>query len=226
MRRNFIAAAIIAGLLNLSPSVDAMQRPEISRTTCPKSGAKRTWKKSKFVCTSIGKRKVWIAVAKNSATTTTVVQTGTFSNPIPKGSEARDKDVAVFVIGSNWNAGDEVCDANFYNDGCDSDYDSSTYGRLNPNSKVHWVRVDLSLKNIGSKLINVRMDYSYSVSVGGRLYGELQLLAGIDSINDVQFLPGSSVSTSFYVAVPKSVGTANLLFLIRPSGGNSTYFAT
>ena len=224
MRRTFIATAIIAGLLNLSPSVDAMQRPKISGTTCPKSGAKRTWQKSSFVCTSVGKRKVWIAVAKKSATTTTVVESGTFSNPIPKGAGARDQNIEVFVLGSSWNVGADVCAANQFNNGCtrDSNYD----GIPDPNSSSHWVRVDLSLKNIGSKLMDVSMDYTYAVSVAGRLYGENGYLASIDSINEVQFLPGSLVNTSFYAFVPKSVGTANLLFLIRPSGGDFTYFAT
>jgi hypothetical protein len=201
-----------------------MQRPEISGTTCPKSGAQRTWKKSKFVCVALGKRRVWIQTVTSTTTTTTVVQAGTFSNPIRKGSIGRDKDIEVIVLGSSWNAGNEVCAANFYNDGCT--YDSNFDGIADPNSTVHWVRVDLSLKNIGSKLINVRMDYTYAVSLGGRLYGENDFVASIDSINEVQFLPGSSVNTSFYVAVPKSVGTANLLFLIRPYGGNFAYFAT
>ena len=223
MRRTIIALIVISAIGLASP-VDAVQRLEISGTACPRLGAKRAWQKSSFTCTSIGKRKVWIKLAKESATTTTVVQTGTFSNPIRKGSSGRDKDIEVVVSGSSWNAGDEVCAANFYNDGCT--YDSNYDGLPDPNSNVHWVRIDLSLKNIGSKLVNVRMDYTYAVSLGGRLYGENDFVSSIDSINDVQFLPGSSVNTSFYVSVPKSVGTANLLFLIRPSGGNFTYFAT
>lgn len=220
MRRSVIALIVIAAFVLASP-VAAEQRLEISGTACPKLGAKRAWQKSKFICRSVGKRKVWVAVTKKS---TTVVQTGTFGNPIQKGRTAKDKDIEVIVLGSSWNAGADVCAANFYNDGCT--YDSNYDGLPDPNSEVHWVRVDLSLKNIGNKLINVRMDYTYAVSLGGRLYGENDFVASIDSINEVQFLPGSSVNTSFYVSVPKSVGTANLLFLIRPFGGDFTYFAT
>jgi len=223
MRRTIIALLVLSAIGLASP-VDAAQRLEISGTPCPRLGAYRSAQKSTFICTSKGKRKVWVKLGKESATTTTVVQKGSFSNPIQKGLSGRDNDIEIIVLGLSWNASDEVCKANMFNDGCviGSNYD----GVVDPNSKSHWVRVDLNLKNIGNRLIDVRFDYNYAVSVAGRLYGESQVVASIDSINSVKFLPGSVVNTSFYASVPKSVGTANVLFAMRPSGQSYSYFAT
>jgi len=223
MRRAMIALLVLSAIGLASP-VDAAQRLEISGTPCPRLGAYRSAQKSTFICTSKGKRKVWVKLGKESATTTTVVQKGTFSNPIQKGSSGKSNDMEIIVLGLSWNAGDEVCKANMFNDGCktDSNYD----GVVDPNSKNHWVRVDLNLKNIGNKLIDLPYNYTYAVSVAGRLYGETEFVASIDSINDVKFNPGSVVNTSFYASVPKSVGTANVLFAIRPLGQSYSYFAT
>jgi len=223
MRRAMIALLVLSAIGLASP-VDAAQRLEISGTPCPRLGAYRSAQKSTFICTSKGKRKVWVKLGKESATTTTVVQKGSFSNPIQKGSSGKNNDIEIIVLGLSWNAGDEVCKANMFNDGCDMD--SNNDGVVDPNSKNHWVRVDLYLKNIGNRLVDVRLDYTYAVSVAGRLYGESERVSSIDSINDVKFLPGSVVNTSFYAWVPKSVGTANVFFCIRPSGQSYSYFAT
>jgi hypothetical protein len=114
---------------------------------------------------------------------------------------------------------DVVCQATMLNDGCD-------YRRADPNSSVHWVRVDIDLKNITNEIIDVERICDWAVAVGGRFYGFNDAPTGVDSIDDVLFVPGSTVRTSVYARVPKSAGTANLLLLLRLTGLDWTYFGT
>jgi hypothetical protein len=231
MRRTIIALVVISAIGLASP-VDAMQRPEISGTTCPKLGAQRKWKKAQFVCLSLGKRRVWMQTVAPTTTTTTIttsttIPSGSFDKPILKGSSASNQQIQVTVLGSVWNVMNVVCEGNMFNDGCDSDYFSSTYQNGDPRSPIHWVRVDLELKNLGTQLIDVGREYSWGVVLSGRVYGVDEYPTGVDSIDAVQFLPGATVRTSAYAPVPKSLGTSNLMFIFRPSGNSTwTYFGT
>lgn len=230
MRRTIIALVVISALGLASP-VEAMQRPEISGTTCPRLGAQRTWKKSMFVCLSLGKRRVWMQTVAptttTTTTTTTTIPSGSFDRPILRGSPGSNQQIQITVLGAVWNVMDVVCEGNMFNDGCDSDYFSSTYERGDPRSPIHWVRVDVELKNLGTQLIDVGREYNWGVVLGGRVYGVDEYPTGVDSINDVQFLPGATVRASAYAPVPKSLGTSNLMFIFRPSGNSTwTYFGT
>ena len=139
----------------------------------------------------------------------------------------RGQTLEVTVLGSSWEVMDVVCQANMFNDGCDSNYGSRTYRRGDPNSSTHWVRIDLQLKNITSGLLDVGRNYNWAVVIGGRVYGIDEYPTSVDSINDVQFLPGSVVRTAAYAPVPKSAGTLNLLFVLRLVGASDwAYFGT
>jgi hypothetical protein len=139
----------------------------------------------------------------------------------------RGQTLEVTVLGSSWNVMDVVCQANMFNDGCDSNFGSSTFRRADPNSSLHWVRVDVDFKNITNQLINMWRDYNWAVVIGGRIYGIDEYPVGVDSIREVQFLPGSIVRTSVYAPVPKAAGTADLLLVLRLVGVSDwAYFGT
>lgn len=150
----------------------------------------------------------------NSTTTVdSVTPLGNLNSPFPKGLAVPVSTVEVTVLSSKWDVMNIICDSDIDNDGCDSDSSSNNFGRPSSISSVHWVQVVLKLRNTTDQPIDVSSEFSWAISVKGRLYGINDFPWGLDSIQWLDSLQAEdSQITSVYMPVPKSVGTANTLF--------------
>lgn len=219
--------------LSLFPTTaSAISTPQISGKNCQKLGVVRVYQGSAYVCASIGKKsKKWVLVGNASTTTNTTTTTtvftypyGSYQNPVPKNTgvvySLDNKPVLeITVHGHDFNVFEFICSSNMFNDGCDS-YTRSPASY----SPIRWVRVDLTIKNVSSGLIDMFWEYSWSAVLQGSHYGENRSAASVDDLGDVEFLPGSQITTSAYIQVLKSAGTNDLMFAFRNSGSSVWYY--
>jgi len=221
-----IILAIILTFIFPSP-VYASKSPELAGRNCGRLGAVRTFQDSVYACISTRKKlKKWVLVGSPSTTTTTVVSYpyGSYQNPVLKNTAVlysldNKPTLEITVHGSDFNVMEFVCLSNRFNDGCDS------YTRAPASySPIRWVRVDLTVKNVSSGLIDMFWQYSWSAVLQGSHYGENKSASSINDLGDLEFLPGSQVTTSVYIQVYKSAGTLDLMFAFKQSGYGSWYY--
>jgi hypothetical protein len=224
-----IIAFLLSFIVLFSIPATANAKYEIAGRNCKTPGTFRTVGDATYFCASTSKRgKRWIFFSAVTTTTTTTIVSypyGSYQNPVQKGDLATyqvgGKSVLEITIhGSDFNVMNFVCLQNRFNDGCDS----STRAPASY-SPDRWVRVDLTIKNVSTALIDVFWEYSWSAVLQGRHYGENNTPASIDELSDVEFLPGSQIKTSAYILVPKMAGAADLMFAFRHSSANTwAYF--
>lgn len=205
--------------LSLFPSTaSAFYNPEIAGRNCKKISATRVVGNNSYICATASKNtRKWVLVGP--------VQTpqnplGSYSNPVPLNMTVTyNNAMHITIHGSDFNVSEFVCLSNRFNDGCDS------YSRMPASySPDRWVRVDLTVKNISTGPIDVFWEYGWSAVLNGTHYGEYTSAASVDDLGDLEFLPGAEVTTSVYILVPKSAGTAGLIFAFRHSTSAWSYF--
>lgn len=220
-----IISFLLSVIIVFSFPSSANAKYEIAGRNCKKLGSFRTVGDTTYVCVSVSKvRKTWIvfSVATTTTTTTTAASAplGSFNNPVPLGMNVTyGNRLSMTVHGTNYDVMNFVCSSNMFNDGCDA------YSRSpDPASPYRWIRVDLTVQNVGTGLIDIFWEYSWSAVINGMHYGENKTPASIEELSDVEFLPGSTVTTSAYLLVPKTAGTSNFMFAFRSDGSSWSYF--
>jgi hypothetical protein len=226
-----IIAFLLSFIVLFSIPAAANAKYEIAGRNCKTPGTFRTIGDVTYFCVSTSKRgKRWTLFSVATTTTTTTTTTvsypyGSYQNPVQKGVLATYQvggkpTLEITIHNSDFNVMNFICSSNMFNDGCDS----STRAPASY-SPDRWVRVDLTIKNVSTALIDVFWEYSWSAVLQGRHYGEFNSAAGVDDLGDVDFLPGAQITTSVYILVPKMAGAADLMFAFRHTSVNTwAYF--
>lgn len=180
---------------------------------CSKSGQVSGTGSMKLTCKKVGSTLRWVSTptpvpTKKSSTV------GSFKSPVPANTVFRVGDVKLAIIGSQADVSAQVCEANYFNSGCDvnDNYD----GIVDPDASGYWISILVSANNNGDDIVRPNgFDFNYKLVLSnGQLQTEGMATGMTDRLSDISLVPGGTATGSVYFYMPKTQTSVPDLVLV------------
>ena len=145
--------------------------------------------------------------------TSTSGDLATYTNPVPLGSSFAAGKIQVRVDSGLQSASALICADNGTRDGCK--YDSNYKGMVDPDAKVSWQSLTLTVTNLDSKILDLgSLDRTFKITFSNGNLRDADYVTIKGALNDsIKLLPGGTMTGKLFFKAKKTVSFGKLLVL-------------